>query len=108
MFNAQTDSPRKGGPIKTTFLGGLLFLLPIVLIVFLLGKAIGIAQRLSQPMVQAAGVDSVAGVATGTIIAIFCLVALSFPAGLVARTGSDSRPSRGWKTASSPSFPSGE
>src|SRR5689334_1915846 len=86
MFEGQPDTPRKGGIFKATFLGGLLFLLPIVLIAFLLGKALGFAQRISDPVVRSAGVESVAGVATGTIIAIVGLVALSFAAGLVART----------------------
>ena len=72
--------------IKSTLLGGLLFLLPIVLIVWLLGKALGFARRISEPAVEAAGVDSVAGVATGTIVSILALMALSFAAGMVART----------------------
>jgi uncharacterized membrane protein len=63
-----------------------LFLLPLVLIVFLLGKALGFAKRLSDPLVKAAGVDSVAGVATGTIVAIGVLTLISFAAGLLART----------------------
>lgn len=78
--------PRKAGMIKSTLLGGLLFLLPIVLIVWLLGKALGFARRISQPAVEAAGVESVAGVATGTIIAILALMAFSFAAGMIART----------------------
>jgi len=71
---------------KTTLLGGLIFLLPIVLIVFLLAKALGLAKRLAQPVVDAAGVESVGGVATGTLISLAALVLLSFAAGLVART----------------------
>src|SRR5688500_12489121 len=81
-----TAAAQKGGMIKTTILGGILFLLPIVLIVFLLGKALGLARGLSDPLVNAAGVDSVAGVATGTIVAILLLMLLSFMAGLLART----------------------
>jgi uncharacterized membrane protein len=81
-----TASARQWSAIKSTLLGGILFLLPIVLIAWLLGKALGFAARLSQPAVQAAGVDSVAGVATGTIISILALVLLSFIAGMVART----------------------
>ena len=77
---------RRGAMFKTTILGGVLFLLPIVLIIWLLGKALSFAKRLSDPVVQAAGVNSVAGVATGTIVAIAFLVFLSFAAGLLAGT----------------------
>jgi uncharacterized membrane protein len=80
------DIARRGAPFKTTVLGGILFLLPIALIVFLLGKALGFARSLSDPLVQAAGVTSVAGVATGTIVAIALMVLLSFGAGVFART----------------------
>jgi len=79
-------SRRKRGSIKSTLLGGILFLLPIVLIIWLLGKALGFARRLSEPAVHAAGVESVAGVATGTIVSVLALVALSFAAGMMART----------------------
>jgi len=72
--------------IKTTIIGGILFLLPIALVTLLLGKALSIARNLSEPVVQAAGVDSVGGVAAGTLVAIAFLVLLSFVAGLLART----------------------
>jgi len=72
--------------IKTTIVGGVLFLLPIALVLFLLGKALSIAKDLSEPVVEAAGVTSVAGVAAGTLVAIAFLVLISFVAGLLART----------------------
>jgi len=84
--NSSAPSPHKQGMIKSTLLGGVLFLLPIVLIVWLLGKALSFARRISEPAVQAVGVNSVAGVATGTIISIIALMALSFAAGMIART----------------------
>jgi uncharacterized membrane protein len=77
---------RKGALFKTTVLGGVLFLLPIVLIIFLLGKALGFAKRLSDPLVQAAGISSIAGVATGTVMAVAMMVLISFAAGLLAHT----------------------
>jgi uncharacterized membrane protein len=80
------ETARKSGMFKTTVIGGLLFLLPIILIVFLLGKALGFARRLSEPVIQAAGVSSIAGIATGTIVAVLVLILISFAAGLLART----------------------
>ena len=71
---------------RATLAGGMLFLLPLILIVFLLSKAIKFAERLSQPVVNAIGIKSVAGVAVGTVVAIAGLLVISFLAGLLART----------------------
>lgn len=72
--------------VKATLAGGMLFLLPLILIVFLLSKAMKVAERVSQPVVKAIGVESVGGVALGTLIAIVGLLVISFLAGLLART----------------------
>lgn len=71
---------------RATLAGGALFLLPLILIVFLLSKAMKVAERLSQPVVNAIGIKSVGGVAVGALIAIVGLLAISFLAGLLART----------------------
>src|SRR5688572_32424348 len=85
-MQAAAYTAHKWSMVKSTLLGGILFLLPIVLIAWLLGKALGFAKRLSDPVVTAAGVDSVAGVATGTVVSILALMLLAFAAGTVART----------------------
>ena len=72
--------------IRTTIAGGALFLLPLILIVVLLRKGLKIAERLSQPLVNAIGVRTIGGVALGTVVAIAAMVAISFLAGLLART----------------------
>lgn len=72
--------------IRTTVAGGVLFLVPLVLILFLLSKALKVAERLSQPVVNAIGVKTVGGVALGTLVAIATLILVSFVAGLAART----------------------
>jgi uncharacterized membrane protein len=71
---------------RTTLAGGILFLIPIILIILLLGKALSFAKQLSNPLVEAAGVTSVAGIALGTLLAILFLVLVSFAAGFIART----------------------
>ena len=71
---------------KTTVAGGILFLLPLILIVFLLGKAVRFAEGLSGPIVNAIGVRAVGGVAMRTLVAIAALILISFLAGLFART----------------------
>lgn len=72
--------------MRTTIVGGILFLLPLILIVFLLSKALNLIEKLSQPMVDAVGVRTVGGVAVATFVAIATLLLVSFLMGLVART----------------------
>jgi len=72
--------------IRTTIAGGMLFLLPLILIIILLSKGLKIAERLSQPVVNAIGVKTVGGVAFGTLVAIAAMILISFFAGLLART----------------------
>ncbi|HEY7005655.1 MAG TPA: hypothetical protein VH392_04150, partial [Sphingomicrobium sp.] len=66
--------------------GGIIFLLPLVLMLFLLGKALKFAEQLSQPIVNLIGVRAVGGVGLRTIVAIVGLILVSFLAGLIART----------------------
>jgi uncharacterized membrane protein len=72
--------------IRMILAGGVLFLLPLILILFLLGKALKIAERLSQPVVNAIGVKTIGGIALGTVVAVVAMVLISFLAGLLART----------------------
>jgi uncharacterized membrane protein len=72
--------------VKTTLVGGLLFLAPLVLVVLLLGQAVKMIETALGPVVHLLPVTSVAGVAGATIAAALGLVALCFLAGLFART----------------------
>lgn len=72
--------------LKTTIAGGVLLLVPLILILFLLSKGLKVAERLSQPIVNAIGLKTVGGVALGTLIAVAGLLLISFLAGLLART----------------------
>lgn len=73
------------GP-RTIITGGVLFLLPLILILFLLSKALKVAERLAQPVVNMIGVRTIGGVALGTLVAIAAMVLVCFIAGLLART----------------------
>lgn len=75
--------------LRTTIVGGAVFLLPLVLIVLLLGYAIGAAAELVQPVLNAVGVDPLedfAGIALVTLIAIAALILVCFVSGFFART----------------------
>lgn len=75
--------------LMTTIVGGAVFLLPLVVVVMLLGAAVGFAVDLTRPVVDALGIDlwgNIAGVGLVTAIAIAGLIAVCFVAGLIART----------------------
>src|SRR4051794_9650369 len=71
---------------RATVAGGVLFLLPIIFVAFLLGKGMQFAQHLLQPLIAAAGIKSVGGVAVSTVAAAGALILMAFLAGLLART----------------------
>lgn len=74
------------GLIKTTVVGGLLFLLPIVLVALILREAVRVLDKLSQPVVAMLPTQSIAGVTLAGLISIAALILLCFLAGLIART----------------------
>ena len=79
----------KGKPVlsfvMTTVIGGLLFLVPVMFLVFILGKAIGFMMVIAEPLADWLPVDTIGGVALANLIAILAVILVSFLAGLVAR-----------------------
>ncbi len=76
--------------LKTTVVGGVLFLLPVALVIFILGHAMRLATKVAQPLSDKLGLEQLghfAGIGAVTIIAALVLVAVSFAAGVIARTG---------------------
>ncbi|MGB6967852.1 MAG: DUF502 domain-containing protein [Methyloceanibacter sp.] len=71
--------------LKATLIGGLLFLVPGVLIVIILGKAMQLARRVTEPIYDALP-DAVFGVGVATVISVLVLVLIAFVTGLFART----------------------
>jgi uncharacterized membrane protein len=71
--------------IATTIIGGLLFLVPVVFLVFVLTKAVGFMMIIAEPMADFIPIDSVGGVALANLIAIVAVIFVSFFAGLIAR-----------------------
>lgn len=72
--------------LEATIVGGLLFLLPVVLIVIVLDHAMRLAGKVAQPISNFLPVETVVGVRGETVLAILVLVLFSLGAGLVART----------------------
>ena len=77
--------------LKATMAGGLLFLLPVVLITIGLGYAMRLGVKVAKPISDLLPVDAVVGVGGVTVIAVLLLVVVSLVAGLVARTNAGKR-----------------
>ncbi len=73
------------GFLKTTALGGLIFLLPLIVVVALLGQAVQIVYAVAEPIGKYLPVTSVMGVSLGVAIAVAGLLAVCFLSGLAAR-----------------------
>lgn len=72
--------------IRTTILGGLLFLFPVVISVAIIGKALEFINKLSAPLAGLLPIDSIGGLAVVTLLALGILVLICFLTGLAART----------------------
>ncbi len=72
--------------LRTTILGGVLFLTPIVVLIFILGKAFEFARRALKPMGAIIPDRLVSGTTTEAILAIVLIALSCFLAGLFART----------------------
>ena len=74
--------------LKTTVIGGIVFLVPLIIAVAIIGKAFEIMKRVADPLSSLAPVDSVGDVAIVNLIAFMLIVLICFLAGLAARTES--------------------
>ncbi|MEO3435156.1 hypothetical protein [Inquilinus sp. CAU 1745] len=72
--------------VRTTLVGGVLFLVPVVLAALILREAAQFAMRILRPFTRLAPSDTVAGIAIIELLAIAALIALCFLAGLIAGT----------------------
>ena len=70
--------------IKTTITGGILFLIPFVIIIIILNKAFQIMLKIAKPIGRLIPIESVGGVAMANILAVLAILLICFLAGLVA------------------------
>ena len=73
--------------MKTTILGGVLFLVPIAVIAVILGKVFQISMMIVEPLDRIIPIDSFAGVAFENVLAIVLILLVCFLGGLLARSG---------------------
>ncbi len=94
--------------IKTTIIGGVLFLLPLAVILFLLGHALTIVTPVARPIVTAFDFERLgryADIGAGTLLSILLLVLISFVAGVLARTAVGTRVSSWFENSLSRGLP---
>lgn len=73
------------GFIFTTIIGGLFFLVPLMFLIFILGKAIEAMMVIAEPLADWLPVDTIGGVALANLLAILAVIVVCFLAGLIAR-----------------------
>jgi uncharacterized membrane protein len=72
--------------VKTTLVGGLLFLIPVGVVLVVLKHVMQIAAKVAAPIAAHFPVSHFAGVTVVTLVAALVLLLLAFLAGLLART----------------------
>jgi uncharacterized membrane protein len=72
--------------LKTTITGGILFLVPVILVVAVIGKAFEISNTIVAPLSGWVQLDLVGGIRPSKLLAIGLIVLFCFLAGLFART----------------------
>lgn len=77
--------------LKTTVIGGVVFLVPVVVLLLVLNEAVALMLLIAEPLADVVPMDSIAGVATANVIAVFAILLACFVAGLIARTRSVTR-----------------
>jgi uncharacterized membrane protein len=72
-------------PIRTTLIGGIIFLIPIAIFVAVIGQGLKIAGVIAKPVAGVLPVNMIGGLAMAQVLAIVLLVLICFMAGLLAR-----------------------
>jgi uncharacterized membrane protein len=70
--------------VRTTIVGGLLFLVPFVLVVAIAGKGYQVMRAMARPIADALGIDRLGFVAVIDLFTLLLTLALCYAAGLVA------------------------
>lgn len=71
--------------IKTTILGGLIFLVPLFVVTIVLAKAHGLMVKVAKPFSALIPLDSIGGVAIANILAILAILLCCLIVGIIAK-----------------------
>jgi uncharacterized membrane protein len=81
-------------PIKTIIIGGAVFLVPLVIVVVILGKAFQLMMGVAKTLDKWIPADSIGGIALINILAVLAIVLLCFLAGVAAKSSPGKKISR--------------
>jgi uncharacterized membrane protein len=77
--------------IKTTIIGGLVFMVPIVIVVAIVGKAFRIMRTVAAPLKAYIPTGNIGGIAVANLLVMLAIVLVCFIAGLIAKSGVSKR-----------------
>jgi uncharacterized membrane protein len=81
----------RAGVLKKTILGGVIFLIPFVVLLAIAGKAYALMERFAAPIAQAIGIERIGAVAMINIVTVLAIVAVCYIAGLLATSNAGMR-----------------
>ncbi|PWR03919.1 hypothetical protein DKT77_04195 [Meridianimarinicoccus roseus] len=71
--------------IRTTLIGGAIFLIPVVFVIYILAKAFETSSGVAHAIARVAPEDGLAGVLLADALAVLLILAVCYAAGLAAR-----------------------
>lgn len=80
--NAMTLSLK---PVVTTLIGGIVFLLPLIVVLAVLGQGVALMAGVAKPLAAMFPAQQVGGVALASLLALLLLLLLCYGAGMLAR-----------------------
>jgi len=72
--------------LKTTLIGGIVFMVPIVIFAMIITKALELTNKLAVPLSAMMPIDSIGHVAVVDLLALIIILLICFMAGLAAKT----------------------
>ena len=72
--------------IKTTTIGGIVFMVPIIIIIVILGKAFELMLKVARPIDKLIPIESIGGIAFANLLALLAVLVICFVAGVAARS----------------------
>ncbi len=79
------------GFLKTTIFGGIVFLVPVIILFYFIGKAFEIMKKLADPLAPLIPFGAIAGILTVNLLALALIVLVCFLAGLAAKSATAAR-----------------
>ena len=72
-------------PLTTTVIGGLVFLLPLIVVISVVGKGVALLAQVATPLATRLPEGEVGGVAIATLVTLGLLLLICYGAGMLAR-----------------------